>query len=58
MKICPVEAELFHVDTRTDGRTDRHDKANHRFLQFCRRGQKRQFLLQREHVLVFVINNS
>ena len=24
MKICPVEAELFH----TDGQTDRHDKVN------------------------------
>jgi len=23
MKICPVGAELFHVDRRTDGRTDR-----------------------------------
>jgi len=28
MKIRPVEAELFHVDGQTDGRTDRHDKAN------------------------------
>ena len=22
MKICPVEAELFHMGGRTDGRTD------------------------------------
>jgi len=31
MKICPVGAELFHADRRTDGRTDRHDEANSRF---------------------------
>jgi len=27
----PVEAELFHADGWTDGRTNRHDKANSRF---------------------------
>jgi len=32
-KIHPVGAELFHVD----GRTDRYDKANSHFLQFCKR---------------------
>jgi len=31
VKILPVGAESFHVD----GRTDRHDKANIRFSQFC-----------------------
>ena len=31
MNICPVGAELF----RAEGRTDRHDKANSRFSQFC-----------------------
>jgi hypothetical protein len=31
MKISPVEAALFHVD----GRTDRRDAADGRFLQFC-----------------------
>ena len=43
MKIHPVGAEFFRVDGRTDGdtdryidsQTDRHDKANIRFLQFC-----------------------
>jgi len=41
MKIRSVGAELLHVDgqTRThihtDGRTDRHDEASSRFLQFC-----------------------
>jgi len=29
-KICPLEAELFHVD----GRTDRYDEANNRFSEF------------------------
>jgi hypothetical protein len=29
MKIRPVGAELFH----TDGRTDRHDEVNSRFLE-------------------------
>jgi len=36
MKICPVGAELFHVD----GRTDRHDEANSRFSQFCESAKK------------------
>ena len=30
MKICPVGAELFHADRRTD----RHDTANGHFSQF------------------------
>jgi hypothetical protein len=33
MKIRPVGAELFHVD----GHTDKHDEANGRFPQFCRK---------------------
>ena len=33
MKIRPVAAELSHAE----GRTDRHDEANSRFLQFCER---------------------
>ena len=37
MKIRPVEAELFHVDRRTGGQTDRHDEANSGFSQFCKR---------------------
>jgi hypothetical protein len=32
-KICPVGAEMFRVDRRTD----RRDEANSRFLQFCER---------------------
>jgi len=31
MKIRPAEAELFHAD-KTDGRTDKHDEANSRFM--------------------------
>ena len=31
MKTRPVEAELFHAD----GRMDRHDEFNSRFLQLC-----------------------
>jgi len=31
MNICPVGAELFHAD----GKTDRHDYTNSRFSQFC-----------------------
>jgi len=37
MKIHPVTAELLHADGRTDGWTDRYDKANSRFPQFCER---------------------
>jgi hypothetical protein len=28
MKIRPLEAELFHADEPSDGRTDRHDEAD------------------------------
>jgi hypothetical protein len=31
IKICPVAAELFHADGRTDG----HDEANSHLSQFC-----------------------
>ena len=40
LKIPPLGAELFYADdqTRTDGRTDKHDEANSRFLQFYEGG--------------------
>jgi hypothetical protein len=41
MKIGPAGAELFHADKRTDGRTDGHDEASSRFLQFCERTENR-----------------
>jgi len=34
MKIRPVGAELFY---QLDGQTDRHDEANSRFSQLCKR---------------------
>jgi hypothetical protein len=37
MKIRPAAAELFHADSRTDGRTDRRNEVNNCFLQFCER---------------------
>jgi len=37
MKIRPVEAELFRVGGRADGRTDRYHDANSRFSQVCER---------------------
>ena len=37
MKFCPVLAELLDLDGRTDSQTDRHDKANSSFSQFCER---------------------
>jgi len=38
MKIREAAAELFHAtDGRTDGRTERYDEANCRYLQFCER---------------------
>jgi len=36
MKIHPLTAKLFPVD----GQTDRHDKANGRFFQFCDASEK------------------
>jgi hypothetical protein len=40
MEIRPVETELFH----TNRRADKHDEANGRFSQFCRRVQKSYIL--------------
>ena len=40
MKIGPVRAELFHADRRTDGETDKIEKVNSRFSQFCERAKK------------------
>jgi len=44
IKIRLVEAELLHVDGRTDGPTDRwpdrHDEANSRFSKVCERRLK------------------
>ena len=37
MKIRHVKTELFHVDERTDTRTDRHDEAHSRFSKFYER---------------------
>jgi len=34
MNISSVGAELFHADRQTDGRTDKHDKANSCCSQF------------------------
>jgi len=31
MKIRPMETEQLHSDGRTDGRTDRYERANSRF---------------------------
>ena len=50
MKIRPVVAELFH----TDRRTDRHDVANSRFLQFCKCARKPKFCKQTATVVVQV----
>ena len=43
MNTRSVEAELFHADRGTDGRTDRHDEASSRFSQFCERTKKGKF---------------
>jgi hypothetical protein len=44
IKIHPAGTELFYADAHADGRidkqADRHDKANSRFLQVCKRDQK------------------
>ena len=37
MKIRQVGAELFHAGRKVDRQTDRHDKANSRYAQFCER---------------------
>jgi hypothetical protein len=40
-----VVAELFHVDGRTDTRTDRHDEANSHLSQFFERASNLRFFL-------------
>jgi hypothetical protein len=40
--MCPVGAEVFHADGRTDGRTDRHDEVNSGFPQFYERAKKKK----------------
>ena len=40
MKIRPVGAELFNVYGRTASQTDRHDKTDIHFPQFCERAWK------------------
>jgi len=40
IKIHTVAAELFHADRRKDGQTDRHEKANGRYFQFCKHTYK------------------
>ena len=36
VKIRQVGAEFFHVEILADGRTDGHDEANSRFLNFVK----------------------
>ena len=36
MKSCPVGAKLLHMDSRTQGRTVKHDKANSSFRRFAK----------------------
>jgi len=40
IRIRPVGVELFRVNRRADGRTDRYDEANGRFSQFCEGAKK------------------
>jgi hypothetical protein len=40
IKICPMGAEFFHVDRRTNG----HDEGNSHFSQMCERSKKSLFL--------------
>jgi len=35
VKIIPVGAKFLNANGQTDGRIDRYDEANSRFLQFC-----------------------
>jgi len=42
MNIRLVGSELIHAE----GRTDRHDKANSRFSQFCERAPKKNLTWQ------------
>ena len=39
IKIRSLGAELFYVDKKKDGRTDRHDEANSHISQFCKRAK-------------------
>jgi hypothetical protein len=45
MEIRLVETELFQVDVRRNGRTDRHNEANSSFSQFFERVYKSGVLI-------------
>jgi len=52
MKICPMGAEVFHVDRRTY----RHDEANSRFSQFCERAQKSSLNVKMQLSTAYVLD--
>jgi len=51
MEILPVGAESFHADGRTDEETDRHDKANSRSWNFCKRAYNHGYILYAFYIL-------
>jgi hypothetical protein len=61
MKICPIWAELFNANERTDRRTGGPDEANSRFLQILRTCLKiesiiRVLMLCRQIIVVYSEN--
>jgi hypothetical protein len=52
MKIHPVGVELFYVDGRTDGKTDRQNEAIIRFLQFCKKRLKREVYVKPNGIIL------
>jgi len=57
MKIRPVGVELLNGNWRTDGRTDRHDKANSRFSLILRRRLKNSTFFKRT-VFTYCVGSS
>jgi hypothetical protein len=58
MKICPMVAELFNAEWRMDGRTDRRDETNSRFLQFCERAQTVSELIRKYQRNLFYVTQT
>ena len=46
MKICPVGAELFHVDGQADRQTDSHGEPNSRFSNFAKAPKNAIYMLE------------
>ena len=58
MKICLLEAKLFHAGGRADGQEDRRDKAISSFSQLCERAVQTRDMQRAYDVTVFDVQRA